>query len=91
MSNYATKKELDHTTTVDTSDLAAKKCFTVLKAEVDKLDLNKLGNVPTSLNNVKTKVDILDVLKLKAVLVDLKVLSDVIDNEVVKNTKFKTL
>ena len=61
------------------------------KAEVDKLDINILVNVLTSLNNLKTKVDDLDVAKLKTVPVDLKKLSDVIDNEVVKNTKFNSL
>ena len=30
------------------------------KAEVEKLDTNKLVNVPTSLNNLKTKVADLD-------------------------------
>ena len=43
LSNYATN--------IVTSDLAAKKDFIALKAEVDKLDINKLVNVPTSLNN----------------------------------------
>ena len=62
-----------------------------MKAEVDKLGINKLVNVPTSLNNLKTKVDDLDVGKLKAVPIDLKKLSDEVDNEVVKNTKFDTL
>ena len=62
-----------------------------MKAEVVKLDINKLTNVPTSLNSFKTKVDDLDVGKLKAAPVDLKKISDVIDNEVVKNTKFNTL
>ena len=62
-----------------------------MKAEVDKLDINKLVNVPTSLNNLKTKVDDLDVGKLKTVPVDLKKLSDVVDNEVAKNKKFNTL
>ena len=62
-----------------------------MKAEVDKLDINKLVNVPTSLNNLKTKVDDLDVGKLKTVPVDLKKLSGVVANEVVKNTKFNTL
>ena len=42
LSHYAIKKELEHATDVDTSDLAAKKHFTALKAEVDKLDINKL-------------------------------------------------
>ena len=91
LSNYATKKELDHATGVDTSDLAAKKDFIALKAKVDKLGINKLVNVPTSLNNLKTKVHDLDVGKLKTVPVNLKKLSDVVDNEVVKNTKFNTL
>ena len=62
-----------------------------MKAEVDKLDIDKLVNIPTSLNNFKTKVNNLDVGKLKTVLIDLKKLSDVADNEVVKNTKFNTL
>ena len=48
-------------------------------------------NVPTSLNNSKTKVRHLDVGKLETVPVDLKKLSNVVDNEVVKSTKFKTL
>ena len=47
--------------------------------------INKLTNVSASLNNLKTKVDHLDVGKLKTVPVDLKKLSDVADNEVVKN------
>ena len=62
-----------------------------MKAGVDKLDINKLVNVSTSSNNLKTKVDYSDVGKLKTVSVDLKKLSDAVDNEVVKNTKFNTL
>ena len=46
---------------------------------------------PTSLNNLKTKIDDLDIGKLKTVPVNLKKVSDVVDNEVVKNTKFNTL
>ena len=65
VSNYATKKELDHVPGVDTPDLASKKYFIALKAEVDKLDINKLANVSTSLNNLK--VDDLDVGELKTV------------------------
>ena len=49
------KKELEHATGFDTSDLAAKKHFIALKAEVDKLDIAKLVNFPTSFNNLKTK------------------------------------
>ena len=62
-----------------------------MKAENDKLDINKLINVPTSLNKLKTKVNGLDFGKLKTVPVHLQKLSDVVDNEVVKNTKFNTL
>ena len=47
-------------------------------------------NVLTCLNNLKTKLDDLDVGKLKAVPVDLKILSDAVDNEVIKNKKFNT-
>ena len=61
-----------------------------MKAEIDKLDINKLVNVPNSLNNLKTKVDDLDVGKLKTVPIDFKKLSDVVDN-VVKNTKLNAL
>ena len=40
---------------------------------------------------LKTKLDNLDVGKLKPVPVDLKKLSDVVPKEVVKNTKFNKL
>ena len=43
------------------------------------------------MNILKTKVDDFDVGKLKTVSVDLKKLSDIVDNEVVKNTKFNLL
>ena len=43
------------------------------------------------MNNLKPKVDDLDVAKLKTVPVDLKKLFDVVNNEVVKNRKFNTL
>ena len=91
LSNYATKKELYHATGINTSALAAKNDFIALKAEVHKLDINKLVNIPTSLNNLKTKVDGLDVGKLKTVPIELKKLSDTLDNNVVKNTKFNAL
>ena len=61
LSNFAKEKELNHATGVETSDLAAKKDFIVLKAEIDKRGINKFVNVPTSLNNLRTKVDDLDV------------------------------
>ena len=81
MPNYATKKELKHATGVDASDLVAKKDFAALKAEVNKRDINKVVNVLNILNNLKTKVDDLDLVELKTVSSDLKTL----------NTKFNTL
>ena len=56
LSNYATEKELEHATGINTSDLAAEKNFIALKAKIYKLDINKMTNVPTSLNNLKTKM-----------------------------------
>ena len=91
MTNFATRKKLDHATVFDTSDLTAKKIFIALKAEVDKLDINKSVNVPSILNNLETKVDNLDAGQSKTVPRDLKKLSDIVANEVVKNTKFNIL
>ena len=62
-----------------------------MEAEVGKLDIAKLVNVSTILNNLKTKVDDLDNRKLKTVPVDTKKLNDVVDKKVVKNIKFSTL
>ena len=70
-SHYATKKP-KHAKSIDTFDLTAKKGFFAFKAEVDKLDINRLTKVPTILNNLKTKVDKLDDRKLKTAPVDLK-------------------
>ena len=47
--------------------------------EVEKLDMNKLVNVPTGLNTLKAKVDDLNVGKLETVPIDLKKLSDVVN------------
>ena len=48
-------------------------------------------NVTTSFNNLKTNVDDLDVGKLNTIPIYLKKISDVVDNDVVKNTKFNLL
>ena len=57
LSNFVTKKELEHATGVDTSNLAAKSYFIALKVEDDKLGINEFLNVPTGLNDLKIKVD----------------------------------
>ena len=55
-----------------------------LKFDVDKLDINQLKNVPTTLSNLKSKVAKLDIDKLVPVPVDLSELNDVINNDAVK-------
>ena len=62
-----------------------------MKSEFDKLGIDKLTNVPTSLNNLKTKVDDWDVGKLKTVPVKLKKLNDIADNEFAKKVIFNTI
>ena len=60
LSNYATKSDLKNATGIDTSKLASKSDLVNLKTEVDKLDIDKLENVPTNLRKLKSKVDKLD-------------------------------
>ena len=59
--------------------------------KVDKLDLNKLVNVPTSLDNLKTKVDELDVRKLKIIPMNFKKLNNIVTKELVKKTVYNKL
>ena len=56
-----------------------------------KLNINKLVNVPTILNNLKTKLDDLNAAKSKTVSIDLRKWRDAVSIEVIKNTKFNTL
>ena len=49
LSNYATKTDLKNVTHVDTSSFALKTNFDSLKAEVDKLDIDKLAPAPVDL------------------------------------------
>ena len=55
-----------------------------LKSNADKLDIDKLKNVPTYLSTLKSKVDQLGIGKLETTLVDLK-LSDAVKNDVKKD------
>ena len=89
--DYATKKELKDGALVDISNLAAKRDFIALKADIDKLDINEFVNVSICLITLKTKLDDLDVVKLKTVIMDLKKLSDLVSKEVVIITKFNKL
>ena len=88
LSNYATKTDLKNATGIDTSSFAKKVDLANLKSNVDKLDIDKLKNVPTNLSNLKSKVDKLDVDKLVPVPVDFSILSDVdLYDTKVKNTE----
>ena len=57
LSNYVTKADLKTATGVDVSKFAKKVDLAHLKSNVDKLDIDKLKNVPTDLRNLKSKVD----------------------------------
>ena len=51
--NYATKADLKNVTDFDISDLAKKTDSANLKFDVDKLDIDKLKNVPNGLRSLK--------------------------------------
>ena len=91
LSNYATKADLKNATGVDTSDFAKKTDLANLKTDIDKLDIDKLKNVPSNLSNLKSKVDKLDIGKLETTPVDLSKLSNVVKNDVVKKTGYDEL
>ena len=84
LSNYATKAYLKNATGFDTSNFARKTDLAHLKSDVDKLDIDKLKNVPSNLSNLKNKVEKLDADKLVPVPVHLSKLSDPVKSNVVK-------
>ena len=61
-----------------------------MRAEVDKRDINKSFRI-IGLNNLKTKVNDLDIDKLEDIPMDFKKVSDVVSKEVVKNVKLQKL
>ena len=89
--NYATKADLKNATGVDTSDFAKKTDLANLKSDVNKLDIDKLKNVPSSLSNLKSKVDKLDIGKLETTPVDLSKVSIAVKNDAVKKTEYDKL
>ena len=56
---------------------------------MQKLDTNKLKNLPINLKNLKSKVDKLDADKLVSVPVDLSKLSSAVKNDVVTKDFFE--
>ena len=57
LSNYATKKDINDITHVDTSNFALKTSLANLKTEVDKLDIDKLATVPVDLSKLSNVVN----------------------------------
>ena len=55
-----------------------------LKSDADKLDIDKLKNIPNNLSNLQSEVDKLDIGKLETASVDL-------ENEVVKKIEYNEL
>ena len=57
LSNYATKTDLKSGIGIDTSKLALKLYLANLKAEVDKIDVDKLKTVPADLSKLSNVVN----------------------------------
>ena len=75
---------------VETSKFAKKIDLPNLRSNVDKLDIEKLTDLPSNLRNLKSKVDKLAVDKLVSAPADLSNLSDVVKNDLLKKI-FTTL
>ena len=92
MSQYFSKPykpfAVDIIVKVDLSNYATKSDLVTLKAQVDKLDIDKLKSVPTDLSNIKSKVDKLDIGKLETTPVGLRKLSNVVKNDADKKTEY---
>ena len=93
--NYATKADLKKC--FGTSKCARKVNLANLKSNVDKIDIDKLKNIPNNLSNLKSKMDNdkLDVDNLVPLPVDLSKLIDIVKSEAVQidayNTKIKNI
>ena len=65
-------KKIKDAAGVHTSSLSAERDFITLNIEANNLDINKLVNVPSNLNNLKPKVGKLDIDKFEIVPVGFK-------------------
>ena len=81
----ATKKDLEGITHVDTSSFALKTNLSALKTEVDKLDIPKLGTLPTDVAKLTNKVgnDLVE-------KTDFNSLNTKVDNNEADNENLKT-
>ena len=83
LSNYEIKADLKNATGVDTSKIAKNVDLASLEFNVDKLDIDKLKNVPGGFSSLNSKVDKINIGKLETTPVDLTKISDVVENKVV--------
>ena len=95
LSSYATKAGLKNAASADISKFAKKVGLANLKSYVDKLDIDKLNNVPTNLNNLKSTVDKLNIDKLIPAPLGVSKISDLVKKDVAKkdvyNDKIKNI
>ena len=75
---FATKANLKNAAGVDTSYFPKETDKANLKYDIDKLDINKLKNMPSNSSNLKSRVSKLDVEKLETTPVYLSKLSDIV-------------
>ena len=61
------------------------------KSDVDKLDVDKLKNIPSHLSNLKSKPAVLDIDKLVPAPVDLIKLSYLVKNDIVKKDVYNAI
>ena len=80
------KQILKNATGVDTSKSAKKVDLASLQSNVDKLDIDRLKNVPSDLSSLKSKVDKLNIGNLETTPDDK--LNNVAKIEVVKKTEY---
>ena len=57
LTNYAAKEDLKNVTSVDVSSFSKKTDLANLKSDVDKIDSDKLKNVPSGLSSLNSKID----------------------------------
>ena len=76
---------------MDTSEFAKTADLASLKANIDKLDIDKLEKVQSGLSNLKSKVDKLDVSVVGTCPVHLSKLSDLVLNDFIKKTEYDEL
>ena len=88
---YATKSALKSASGVDTWNFSGKAYLARLQSDVHELDIEKLKNVLSDLDSLKSKVDKLDADRLLPVPTDLRMPSYLVKNEVVKKRHVWTL